>query len=473
MASRWDAFIERYANEPFYWFQPKGFTIKPANLLSIREKLRLLRPFDGKPWHAVQKRYTDALRRKKLFVPRRARRGSTDYAAIVRMNKEVFDSLGLIWVGEDTVIQVTEVGKEFLRRPAKALPDLVAQQLRRYMYPNPAVGRAFPGTGVFPYLAMLAVLTHFPQGVPVECYELFISRVRADEDVQWAVEHIEAYSALAPAKRERLLERLQHIPVVREGRIVARGRRTSLLNTIHLNRPYMLSLLATPALVKFDRHAMEIDEHRFAEAEHLVQSHMREDFYIRFPRTEDWIAFYGDPSCAPTATQALDYYRSRGDVDQALELFREPRARKQLPAGIRSLAEGHFRKLNVLERTLEDFLEFNLDLLEHGLKLIGRQYPTPTGPLDLLVRDVRGSWVVIELKRGRAADRAIGQLLRYMAFIVKEQAKGKRGRVRGFVVAGEADKGMIQAAEGAGVSVEVFEFAVQGKARRLFPRGKG
>ena len=68
MASRWDAFIERYANEPFYWFQPKGFTIKPANLLSIREKLRLLRPFDGKPWHAVQKRYTDALRRKKLYA---------------------------------------------------------------------------------------------------------------------------------------------------------------------------------------------------------------------------------------------------------------------------------------------------------------------------------------------------------------------------------------------------------------------
>ena len=53
MAQRWDPFLERHANEPFAWFQPKGFTIKPANLPVIRKKLRLLKPFDGGPWKQV------------------------------------------------------------------------------------------------------------------------------------------------------------------------------------------------------------------------------------------------------------------------------------------------------------------------------------------------------------------------------------------------------------------------------------
>ena len=78
--------------------------------------------------------------------------------------------------------------------------------------------------------------------------------------------------------------------------------------------------------------------------------------------------------------------------------------------------------------------------------------------------------MVIELKRGRAADRVIGQLLRYRAFIVAERAKGSERRVRGFVVAPQPDHRLVEAARGARlVPLEVFQFTVKGQARRLYP----
>lgn len=362
----WDRFVERYANDPFIWYQPKGFTIKPSNLPIIRNKLRVLLQFDGKPWRGVQRRYTTALQRQGLFRPRAARKGSADYAVIVRMNKEVFDSLGLVWVGEESIIQVTPAGQAFLACPDRELAPFVARQLRRYMYPNPAVGRTCPEAGVLPYPALLAVLAHFPEGVPIVCYDLFISRIRTDDDVPWATEHIQAYMAL-------------------------------------------------------------------------------------------------------TAAEALDHYRSRGEVAEAMRLFQDKRARRSLAQDPASIPEGEFRRLQVLERTLEDFLEFNLDLLEAGLELVGRQYPTPTGPLDILAQDSRRRWVVIELKRGRASDRTVGQLLRYMAFVVKERANGQARRVRGFAVAESPDQRLIQAAAGARAAIEVFEFKIKGKANRVYP----
>lgn len=469
MTRLWERFIERYANDPFAWFQPKGFTIEPSNLPIIRDKLAVLQQFESKHWRKIQRRYTDALRRQGLFTPRAAQRGSTDYAAIVRMNKEVFDSLGLVWVGSDSIIQITRAGHDFLACAQCDLVSFVAGQLRRYMYPNPAVGRTYAGAGVLPYPALLAVLTHFPEGVPLECYDLFISRVHADEDIAWAVEHIQAYLRLREPDQRELVSTPERLPVLRSGRIVAGGRRSSLLNTISLNRPYMLSFLATPGLVRADGHRLSIVAERFREAEHLVQEHMRQDFYIHFRSIEDWIAFYGEPNRLPTAAEALDHYRSTGEVEHALSLFQDARARRGLPQEIRSLPRREFKRLQVLERTIEDFLELNLELLENGLKLVGRQYPTPTGPLDLLARDSRHRWVVIELKRGRGADRTIGQLLRYMAFIIDEQAGGEHNRVRGFAVAEAPDNRLIQAAAAARAQLEVFEFRFEGKADRVFP----
>ena len=65
------------------------------------------------------------------------------------------------------------------------------------------------------------------------------------------------------------------------------------------------------------------------------------------------------------------------------------------------------------EQLLEDMLVASPELLEPGLKLIGRQMPTDGGPMDLLGVDQDGRLTVFELKRGILTRDAVAQSLDY------------------------------------------------------------
>lgn len=65
------------------------------------------------------------------------------------------------------------------------------------------------------------------------------------------------------------------------------------------------------------------------------------------------------------------------------------------------------------ELALEELLVRNPEMLEPGLKLVGRQTPTQTGWLDILAVDGDGRLVVYELKRGTLAREAVTQVLDY------------------------------------------------------------
>lgn len=77
-----------------------------------------------------------------------------------------------------------------------------------------------------------------------------------------------------------------------------------------------------------------------------------------------------------------------------------------------------------MEKQLKDFMVHNwastslgreYDIYtEEGLP-VGQQYPTDTGPMDILaVSKDRTRLLVVELKRGRASDSVVGQIQRYM-----------------------------------------------------------
>lgn len=69
------------------------------------------------------------------------------------------------------------------------------------------------------------------------------------------------------------------------------------------------------------------------------------------------------------------------------------------------------------EGLLEDVLTKNPDMLEDGLRLVGRQTETAGGPLDLLGVDRNGRLVVYELKRGLLNRDAVAQVIDYASYL--------------------------------------------------------
>ena len=102
-----------------------------------------------------------------------------------------------------------------------------------------------------------------------------------------------------------------------------------------------------------------------------------------------------------------------------------------------------------MEQHLEAFLVANWDqtilakefaIYEEDGEPVGQQYATDAGPIDVLAisRDKK-RLLVVELKRGRATDVVVGQVLRYMGYI-KEQVAEPDQTVEGVIIAHEDDK---------------------------------
>lgn len=76
-----------------------------------------------------------------------------------------------------------------------------------------------------------------------------------------------------------------------------------------------------------------------------------------------------------------------------------------------------------LEKHLEDWIEHDPSLLEHGLQIVARQLRTEAGPLDLLALDQMGRWVLIEIKRERLRREAFAQAIDYASCLEQLNAE--------------------------------------------------
>jgi hypothetical protein len=93
-------------------------------------------------------------------------------------------------------------------------------------------------------------------------------------------------------------------------------------------------------------------------------------------------------------------------------------------------------ELSLLERDLQKFLSRNLDKIEKGLKPDPdyqlEEYSIDVGRIDLLCKDARENWVIIELKADWAGDEAVGQILGYMSWVKENLPNGTN--TRGIIV---------------------------------------
>ena len=84
-----------------------------------------------------------------------------------------------------------------------------------------------------------------------------------------------------------------------------------------------------------------------------------------------------------------------------------------------------------VELELQRLLSETPEVIDGGLSLVRREYPTPIGPVDLLCRDTDGMTVAVEIKR-RGEIGGVEQLTRYLEFLNRDT---RLAPVRGILVA--------------------------------------
>jgi restriction system protein len=128
-----------------------------------------------------------------------------------------------------------------------------------------------------------------------------------------------------------------------------------------------------------------------------------------------------------------------------------------------------------LEEHLEDFLIKNWSNTELGKTFdiyedeenTGRQFPTDTGPLDILaISKDKNELLVIELKKGRATDVVLGQIQRYMGYVLDELADPNQ-KVSGLIIGFDEDQKLKRALRVA-QNVEYYRYEVNFKLKKGF-----
>lgn len=129
-----------------------------------------------------------------------------------------------------------------------------------------------------------------------------------------------------------------------------------------------------------------------------------------------------------------------------------------------------------LEKHLEDFLILNwshtplgkkYNIYEEEGELIGQQYPTDTGNIDILaISKDKKTLLVVELKKGRTSDAVVGQIQRYMGYI-KEEVLESDQQVKGIIIGLEADNRLKRALT-VTTGIEFYRYQIDFKLHKGF-----
>ncbi|QPK82261.1 endonuclease NucS [Schaalia sp. ZJ405] len=119
----------------------------------------------------------------------------------------------------------------------------------------------------------------------------------------------------------------------------------------------------------------------------------------------------------------------------------------QLVIRIHDIVEDIAQDLGIDPGLVKDGVETHLQellaeqvpqILGKGWELVRREYPTPVGPVDLLVRDPEGLPVAIEVKRRGGID-GVEQLTRYVSLLARDpMLAGLRGIFAGQEISRQA-----------------------------------
>lgn len=421
LSPQWKKFVATYSANHAYWYQPKGLAV---TVEAVEARLAPLKEFEGtRPWKDCQADYVKRLN--DLGVSK------ADGPALGRMLKQVLTVLGLAWVDPNELVEITPAGTLFLNAPnSEEKAAVLAKQSLRYQFWNPSIGsRTHAGIHLHPVPFLVRLLQTIDGPLATDEYDLFAAKAAAIGDVDRVADQIESYRTLAKEVRAEISRQCLAFQI-------GGSKRGSMLETLQKNRSYAMRMWTLSDLLDGDgRGGLQLRKSALrGPLRAWLDDYAANGTYIEFDTEKAFLAWMGDVDLRPNEATALDIYTSRGDVDAAAGI------KKRMGA---SAAEvGNFRRMLMTEKQLEDQIETNWTnfskFVGRDLKFIARQYETTVGPIDILALDRKsGRYVVIELKKGRAADKVFGQLSRYMGWVRKNLAKG--GDVDGMIVGSEID----------------------------------
>ena len=410
----WQAFIDEFGSSDAYWYFPKGGT---ADTDEFREKFRIFDLYEGEIW-------TPQLQRR-ILTDLRAEGLSKGGTALPRQIKRVFENLGLCWIEDNQPIRVTPAGKSYLREGiGRSL--VLDQQVWRYQLPNPVNSSGTTrGISLYPHAFFVEVLLACDAYLTATEFVLFVSRAEKHAALKKTIGRIQGWRAISQSAQTEIKQALAYTKYP----------------TIERDSSYSLAFHHCDLLLRRGQGGLYAHNSDIASLKRRLDAQMGVSEIIEFKNEPDCIAFYGDAEHKGTQTEALDYYIDISDVKNAVRVY------SKLPKAVRGdLTPEEFEREQFLEKDLENYLQKYLSKIEPGLKLIGNQYSTKVGPIDIFAKASNGDFVVIELKKGRAADKVFGQICRYMGCIKSEQAK-KGPSVRGYIVGREVDMKLQYAAK--------------------------
>jgi len=91
---------------------------------------------------------------------------------------------------------------------------------------------------------------------------------------------------------------------------------------------------------------------------------------------------------------------------------------------------------------IEEILAINPKLLGEDLEVQERQFKTDAGTIDLLCRDQKNNYVVIDFIKDRPVDQVIGEILRYMGCMAENYGWKEGVETRGIIVLKELDENL-------------------------------
>jgi restriction system protein len=106
------------------------------------------------------------------------------------------------------------------------------------------------------------------------------------------------------------------------------------------------------------------------------------------------------------------------------------------------------------------------DIYEEDGEVVGKQYRVDNGWIDILaISKDKKELLVVELKKGRTNDAVVGQVQRYMGYVLEELAEPDQ-KVRGVIIAMEDDINIRRALKVAR-DIEFFRYQVSFKLSKV------